>query len=214
MPFGLSDAGSTFQRMANAIFDDLITRRVVIVYLDDILVHTSTWAEHLQVLREVLTCVQRYRLQLQWKKCRWGSTCLRFLGYVISSDGIQMDPEKTEAVQKFPRPTTVKQLQRFLGLLTFSLRFIPRLADLSAPLRALLQKDAPFLWTKACESSFLQLKRTLQASDLLAHPDFTKPFHLQTDASNVGLGAVLLQSDDNDQLRPIAYISRSLTKAE
>ena len=214
MPFGLSDAGSTFQRMANAIFDDLITRRVVIVYLDDILVHTSTWAEHLQVLREVLTCVQRYRLQLQWKKCRWGSTCLRFLGYVISSDGIQMDPEKTEAVQKFPRPTTVKQLQRFLGLLTFSLRFIPRLADLSAPLRALLQKDAPFLWTEACESSFLQLKRTLQASDLLAHPDFTKPFHLQTDASNVGLGAVLLQSDDNDQLRPIAYISRSLTKAE
>ena len=141
--------------MANAIFDDLITRRVVIVYLDDILIHTSTWVEHLQVLREVLTCVQRYRLQLQWKKCRWGSTRLHFLGYVISSDGVQMNLEKTKAVQKFPRPTTDKQLQRFLGLLTFSLRFIQRLTDLSTPLRVLLQKDTPFLWPNAYESSFL-----------------------------------------------------------
>ena len=106
--------------MANAIFDDLITRRVIIVYLDDILIHTSTWVEHLQVLREVLTCVQRYRLQLQWRKYRWGSTHLRFLGYVISSEGKQMDTKKTEVVQKFPRHTTVKQLQRFLNLLTLS----------------------------------------------------------------------------------------------
>ena len=178
MPFGLSDIGNTFERMANAIFDNLITLHVVIVYLDNILIHTITWVEHLQVFVEVLPCVQCYRLHLQWKKCHWVSMRLRFLGYVISSDGIQMDPEKTRAVQKFPHPTTIKQLQRFLGLLTFSLRFIPRLANLSAPLCVLLQKDAPFLWIEACESSFLQLKRTLQASDLLAHPDLTKPLHL------------------------------------
>ena len=134
--------------------------------------------------------------------------------YVISSNRIHMDPKKTDLVQKFPHPTTIKQLQRFLGLLTFSLRFIPWLADLSSPLGALLQKDAPFLWTDAYESSFLQLKKMLQGSDLLGHPNFAKPFHLHTDTSNVGLGKVLLQYDNNDQLRPIAYISWSLTKAK
>ena len=92
------------------------------------LIHKSTWAEHLQVLQEVLTCVQRYRLLLQWKKWRWGSMRLHFLEYIISFDGIQMDLEKTEAILKFPCPTIVKQLQRFLDLLTFSLHFIPRLA--------------------------------------------------------------------------------------
>ena len=114
--------------MVKAIFEDLIIRRVVIIYLDDILIDTSTWAEHLQVLQEVLTCVQRYRLLLQWKKWRWGSMRLHFLEYIISFDGIQMDLEKTEAILKFPCPTIVKQLQRFLDLLTFSLHFIPRLA--------------------------------------------------------------------------------------
>ena len=103
-------------------------------------------------------CSTLLTVPMEWKKCRWGSMRLRFLRYVISSDGIQMDLEKMEAVQKFLRPTIVKQLQCFLGLLTLSLHFIPRLADLSAPLCVLLQNGAPFLWTDACESSFLQLK--------------------------------------------------------
>ena len=175
MPFGLSDVPSTFPRMVNTIFNDLITHRVVIVNLDDIMICTSTWVQHLQVLQEVLTHVQLYRLQPQCKKCRWGSMRLRFLGYIISSKEIQMDPKKMEAVQKLPRPTTLKKLQCFLSLLMFFLRFLPRLADLLASLHTLLPKDTPFLWTVTCESSFLQLKRRLQASNLLAHPNFTKP---------------------------------------
>ena len=138
MPFGLSDARSTFLRIVNTIFNDLITHRVVIVNLDDILICTSTWVQHLQIFQEVLTRVQLYRFQLQCKKYRWGSMRLRFLGYVISSNEIQMDPKKMEAVQKFPRPTTIKQLQCFLSLLMFSLRFIPQLADLLASLHTLL----------------------------------------------------------------------------
>ncbi|MCO5611534.1 hypothetical protein L7F22_065787 [Adiantum nelumboides] len=94
MPFGLSDAGSTFQRMANDKFQDLIQRGVVLVYLDDILVHTATWEQHMQILQEVLSRIQKFNLKLQFKKCRWGSTELKFLGFIISSEGIQMDPSK------------------------------------------------------------------------------------------------------------------------
>ena len=90
MPFGLSDVGNTFQRMANSIFVALISKGVLLVYLDDIPIHTATWEDHLQTLVEVLAFITKHNLQLQWKKCRWGSTSLRFLGFIISSDGIRI----------------------------------------------------------------------------------------------------------------------------
>ena len=98
MPFGLSDAGNTFQRMANTIFQDLIHKGVILVYLDDIIIHTTDWSQHIQVLQEVLLRIQKYSLQLQFKKCKWGATELRFLGFMISSKGIQLDPAKIRAL--------------------------------------------------------------------------------------------------------------------
>ena len=214
MPFGLSDAGSTFQRMANTIFQDLIHKGVILVYLDDILIHTADWSQHIQVLQEVLLRIQKYSLQLQFKKCKWGATELRFLGFMISSKGIQLDHAKIRAIVDYPTPSNIKSLQSFLGLVNFSLRFIPNLAMVTAPLRLLLKKGSKYQWSADCTQSFEKLKKLIKDAGTLAFPDFSKVFRLQTDASNYGIGAVLLQQDDNDDWQPIAYISRALTKSE
>ena len=125
-----------------------------------------------------------------------------------------MDPKKTEAVTKFPRPTIVKSLQRSFGMATFSLRFIPNMATMTTPLRHLLQKGSKFEWTTECQNNFIQLKDTLHQTGQLAHPDFSCPFLLQTDTLNHGLGAVILQVYTIGAERLIAYISRSLTPTE
>ena len=200
--------------MANMIFQDLIIEKVVLVYLDDILIHTTSWPQHLHALRRVLQRIQHYNLQLQFRKCRWGCTQLKFLGYVISAAGIQMDPEKINSIMAFPQPTSIKKLQSFLGLINFSLRFVPNLAVVTASLSHLLAKSTDFIWSNACQESFMKLKTLVQQVSTLAHPDFSRPFKLQTDASNQGLGAVLLQENQDKQWQPIAYISRSLTKSE
>ena len=125
-----------------------------------------------------------------------------------------MDPSKIAAVINYPPPSSVKSLQRFLGLVNFSLRFMPKLAAITYPLRHLLRKQVRYQWTEACQRSFQRVKELIQSSTVLAHPDFNKPFRIQTDASNHGLGAALLQLDDNLQLRPVAFISRALSSSE
>ena len=125
-----------------------------------------------------------------------------------------MDPKKTEVVTNFPRPTTIKSLQCFLGMVTFSLWFIPKMATMTTPLQHLLRKGSKFELTTKCENNFIQLKDTLHQAGQLSHSDFSRPFLLQTDASNHGLGVVLLQADTIGAERPIAYITRSLTPVE
>jgi hypothetical protein len=149
MPFGLSNTGSTFQRVANNIFQDLITEGVILVYLDDILVHTQPWQQHIEVLLQVLEWIHTHNLQLQFRKCKRGSTSLKFLGYIISAVGIQMDPAKITCIVEFPQPNLVKKLQNFLGLINFWLRFIPHLATITAPMCQLLIKKTPFQWNEA-----------------------------------------------------------------
>ena len=191
-----------------------INEGVVLVYLDDILIHTPDWQQHTLVLGEVLRRIQQYNLQLQWKKCQWGATSLKFLGFIISATGISMDPAKIKAITDYPTPANVKTLQSFLGLVNFSLRFIPQLATVTQPLRMLLKKGTPFTWSTACIDSFNEVKKLIKDAATLAFPDFSRTFRVQTDASNVGIGAVLLQQDHTDEWRPIAYISRALTNAE
>ena len=200
--------------MVKSLFQDLIIQGVIIVYLDDILIHTKTWQEHLQTVGLVLQRIQEHNLQLQFRKCKWGCIKLKFLGFIISADGIQMDPTKISTITNFPTPKTLKSLQSFLGLANFSLRFIPNLAQVTKPLRQLLQKNVPFNWTAQFDQCFKQIKDMVQEVPILAHPDFAKPFKIQTDASNLGLGAVLLQQNNNNQWQPITFLSRSLTKSE
>ena len=160
MPFGVYDVGNTFQRMAISIFHDLIQDGVVLVYLEDILIHTPEWEQHIHILREVLHRIHKYNLQLQRKKCQSGATTLKFLGFIISAIGISMDPTKIKAITDYPQPENVKSLQSFLGLVNFSLRFFPQLATITQPLRLLL-KDTPFSWSTTCVESFRQIKRII-----------------------------------------------------
>ena len=125
-----------------------------------------------------------------------------------------MDPTKVATITDYPCPTSIKSLQHFLGMITFSLRFIPNLALVTFPLRQLLKKGVSFNWDPACEDSFRRLKTMVQESGLLAHPNFDQPFTLQTDTSNHGLGAVLLQADCHGQEKAIAFISCTLTSAK
>ena len=192
MAFGLSDAPSTFQRVVNVIFSDLIDKKVLVVYLDDILIHTQTWSEHIEVVAEVFRRLQTYNLKIQFKKCKWAKSSLKFLGFIISADGIKMDPAKVLAIDSFPKPMNVKQLQRFLGLLNFSGKFVDSLASIASPLYELFQKKKKFVWTEAHQTAFNGLKQMIKRDISLQHPDFSKPFLLRTDASNAGLGAVLL----------------------
>ena len=213
MPFGLCNAPATFQRLMEVVLTGL-TRNQCFVYLDDILVISRTWNEHLENLQLVFDRLREAGLSLKPKKCTFARRKALYLGHVVSEQGIEVDTEKVEKVRNYPIPTNVKTLQRFLGLASYYRRFIPNLSKVASPLYCLTRKDAPFVWSESCQESFEKLKMLLTSTPVLAFPNFQKPFTLETDASGSGLGAVLSQHQDDNSIRPIAYASRGLQKHE
>ena len=215
MPFGLCNAPATFQRVMQRVLTDLEWRSCF-VFLDDILVVSKTFAEHLARLREVLTRLRDAGLRLKPKKCNLLRDKVPFLGHVTSRDGISPDPAKTEQVKCYPTPTDAIKVRQFIGLASFYRRFIPKFAVIAAPLHALTKKNAVFCWTKECECAFQKLKDLLVSAPVLAYPQFgaSQSFILETDASMVGLGAILSQEQSDGTVHPVAYASRSLDKHE
>ncbi|KAJ0970323.1 hypothetical protein J5N97_023200 [Dioscorea zingiberensis] len=204
MPFGLSNAPSTFQALMNSVFKGLL-RRYVLVFFDDILIFSKSWEEHLEHLHQVLTVLHSNSLFAKLTKCEFGCTEIGYLGHTISGRGVAVDQDKIAAIKDWPLPTSVKNLRGFLGLTGYYRRFVPRYSSIAAPLTALLRKDA-FIWTEAATTAFEKLKDALIHTSTLALPDFAAPFVVQTDASGTGIGAVLLQ-----HRRPLAYFSKQLT---
>ena len=141
-------------------------------------------------------------------------TEITFLGHHISAEGIRPDPRKTEAIVNMPEPTNVKELQRFLGMITYLGKFIPNLSDLTAPLRTLLEKDVLWTYDKPQKQAVQKLKQMITTSPVLKYYDPNKPTRISSDASQEGLGAVLEQQQHNDEWHPIAFASRSLNPAE
>ena len=184
------------------------------VYPDNVLVFGRNIAEHNANLTQVLERLRRAGLRLKPKKCRFALKEVEYLGHVVSARGVQTNPKKVTAVEQFPTPLDVKTLRSFLGLASYYRKFVPHFAKVAGPLHALTKKDVPFLWTQKYQTAFSELKKLLTSTPLLAFPDFTKPFVLETDASGAGLGAVLAQKQDDDSIRPIAYASISLQRHE
>lgn len=220
MPFGLCNAPATFQR----VMEHCLGHRnfeMVLLYLDDVIIFSKTYEEHLQHLEEVFTQLAKSGLKLKPSKCHLLKPKVKYLGHIVSSEGVNPDPEKVQVVRDWPVPKTVKEVRSFLGFVGYYRRFIENFARVAAPLHELLRgksgqerrSSSLVTWTNQQQCSFEQLKASLIEAPLLAYPDYEKPFQVYTDASHQGLGAVLSQMQDGRE-RVIAYASRGLRKTE
>ena len=212
LPFGLSNAPATFERLMESVLAGMHWR-TLLVYLDDIIVFGKTFEEELQRLEEVFRRMRRANLKLSPKKCLLFRSEVPFLGHIVSRDGVRTDPIKTTAVAEWPVPANVTELRSFLGFCTYYRRFVRDFSKLAAPLHDLTKAGVPFKWNSACHAAFENLKEVLTNAPVLQYPDPHKPFILDTDASSVGVGAVLSQVIDGVE-RVVAYFSRTLSPAE
>jgi len=201
MPFGLSNAPATFQALMNDVLRPYL-RRFVLVFFDDILIYSATWAEHLQHIAIVLNELRAHQLHLKRSKCSFGATSVAYLGHVISAAGVAMDADKVAAVAAWPAPRSPRGLRGFLGLAGYYRKFIREFGLIAAPLTRLLRRDA-FAWDDDAEGAFQALKRALTTGPVLQMPDFDKLFMVDCDASGAGFGAVLHQGAG-----PLAFFSR------
>jgi Reverse transcriptase (RNA-dependent DNA polymerase)/RNase H-like domain found in reverse transcriptase/Integrase zinc binding domain/Chromo (CHRromatin Organisation MOdifier) domain len=236
MPFGLTNAPAKFQSVMNTILRPLIGK-CVLVYLDDILIFSRSAVEHEQHLRQVFSLLRHYKFYCKLSKCDFNKAEVKYLGHVVGADGVKVDPAKTATIADWPTPQTPQDIRQFLGLANYFRRFIKGFATMSAPLTALLKghscakkrksgkpgqspparpapkkpavEPAPFVWTAECQQAFDDIKWSLTHAPVLAAPVLGRPFTIVCDASQRGVGALLLQDD-----RPIAYESRKLTPAE
>ena len=212
MSFGLTNAPSTFQRLMSRVVHGL-EWKICLIYIDDIIVFSSSFDEHLNRLRLVFDRLRQANLKLKPGKCHFASSSVRFLGFVVSSSGIAPDPDKISAVQTFPVPTSVTEVRSFLGLCNYDRRFVKGFARIASPLHRLTRKDASFIWDSDCQSAFESLKLQLCSAPILAYPDFTMSFHLYTDASQSAVGYILGQCADGRE-HVVAYGGRELNTAE
>ncbi len=212
LPFGLKNAAATFQRLMNNILRDYIGK-FCFVYLDDIVIYSKTVQDHFQHLKQLFAKLEVSGLTLNLKKCSMLQKNITYLGHVVSEEGVHTEASKVKAVQDFPAPKNLKEVQRFLGLASWYHHFISHFSEQAAPLYALKAKNATWDWTVECQNASDDLKYALQRTPVLMPPDFTKDFKVQTDASDIGLGAVLTQ-DFNGAEHVIAYASRLLHGAE
>lgn len=215
MSFGLCNAPSTIQRLMDSVLAGL-KWQICLVYLDDIIIFSHSFQQHLHDLRLVFSRLRQAHLSINLKKCHFASKEISYLGYRITSDGLKTDPAKIQAVSAFPRPTNPDTLRSFLGLAGYYRSFIRGFSTIASPLNALLHKDASWQWSSQHEQAFQALKTALVTTPVLCYPDFSQPFELHTDgACTAGIGVMLCQRDpSNNRVHAIAYASGSLSPAE
>ena len=214
MPFGLSGAPATFQRLMDQVKRGL--EEFCAAYLDDVVLFSTTWEDHLTNVRMVLGRLRQAGSTAKPRKCQFGMAECVYLGHVVGGGVVRPLPSKVDAVASFPVPKTKKEVRTFLGLSGYYRRFIPEYARIATSLTDLTRKSAPncIRWTSECQEAFQQLKVLLCSGPVLKSPDFSREFVLQTDASERGVGAVLSQVDDLGEDHPVAYYSRKLLPRE
>ncbi len=212
LPFGISSAPEAYHRTISRLFE---TIEGVETMMDDIIIWGSTKEEHDARLRKVLDTVKEANLKLKKEKCQFGVSQLTFIGDLLTDNGVKPDPCKVSAIENMEKPSCKADLQRFLGMITYQAKFIPDLSTKTTPLRELLNKTNEWSWGEQQESAWQELKSILTTEPVLQfyHPD--RKTKISADASKSGLGAVILQKDDDhDEWYPVAYASRAMTPAE
>ena len=212
MPFGLKNAPSTFQRVMDNILRGIHNEKCA-VYLDDVIIYSTSLDEHIQKLREIFQRFRDSNFKIQLDKSEFLKKEVAYLGHVVTPEGVKPNPDKIKAIKQYPIPNTTKQIKGFLGLLGYYRRFINNFAKLTKPLTKCLKKNAKIEHNDEFKSCFETCKNILINEPILQYPNFSRPFNLTTDASNVALGAVLSQGPIGKDL-PVAYASRTLNESE
>ena len=212
MPFGLCNAGATFQRLMDLVLSGL-SPEICLAYIDDVIIFSSDESSHLERLEAVLDRLTSAGLKLKPSKCSLLQRSVSFLGHIISAEGIATDPRKVSDITGWPVPRNVKEVRAFVGICGYYRRYVENFASIAKPLYQLTEKNHKFEWTADCETAFERLKAALTSPPVLGMPNDTDPFVLDTDASNWAIGAVLSQKQEGTE-RVIAYASRKLSKAE
>lgn len=213
LPFGFASSPAIFQRMVDAVLGGMKWISAV-GYIDDIIVYSDTWPDHLQHLRRLFASMRKANVELHPGKCVFGAHEVKYLGHIISREGIRCSPEKTRAIMELPVPGTIKALQRFLGKCQYYRRFIPAFSTVALPLFAAQSgKRKELVWTEECQKAFDQLRGALTKGPILCHPDYTRSFVIDCDGSAEGLGAILAQEYEDGE-HVVSYASRSLMAHE
>lgn len=212
MPFGLSGAPRTFQKMMNSIFKDLLFKKVTI-YLDDITIFSKTFEQHLIDVKECLERIKEFNLSLNASKSLLFRKELDLLGHVVTSDGKKPNPHKVLAIKSWPVPTNTQQVLSFIGTIGYFQQFIQNYSQIASPLFDLVKKKTTFQWSEKHLKAFNSLKEYISSEPILIHPDFSKPFVIFTDASDLAIGAMLAQEVDGIHL-PIEFMSKKFSPAE
>ena len=212
MPFGLCNNPSTFSRIMLHVLQGL-NWKICINYLDDIIVFSESFDEHIRRLETIFDRLNQHNLKLNPKKCHFVQTTIKFLGHTISAEGIEPNNDKVKIIQEHPIPINKTQLKSFLGLVGYYRKHIENVAKIMEPLNRLLRKNIPYEWSDKCTESFETLKKTLTTAPILGFPDFNLEFQVSVDACNTSIGFILSQIQDKNE-RIIAYAGRSLNSHE
>ena len=213
MPFGLISAPSTFQRLMDGLLNGLLD--FTVAYLDDIIIHSDTWENHLNHMEIVFDKIREAGLKVKERKCTFGNGSCIYLGHVVGNGLVQPMECKVEAVKIFKQTKTKRDVRSFLGHCGYYWKFIPNFSSIATPLSDLARKSMPkqVKWNEKCDKAFIELKEVLTRAPILVMPDWTKPFILQTDASAFGLGYDLSQIDGTGKEHPIAFATKkNITK--
>jgi hypothetical protein len=202
MSFGLTNAPAYFMYLMNSVFMPELDK-IVVVFIDDILVYSKSEEEHAEHLRVVLTRLRDHQLYAKFSKYEFWLKEVQFLGHVLSAKGVAVDPGKVKDILNWKPPISVHEVRSFLGMAGYYRRFIPNFSKVAKPITELLKIQTKFIWSPECEKAFRILKKSLTTALVLAQPDIEKPFDVYCDASGIGLGCVLMQEG-----RVIAYASR------
>jgi hypothetical protein len=213
MPFRLVNAPATFQCVMNLTLHGL-TWYTCLVYLDDIIVFSDTFDEHLKCLDKVLSRLEAANIYLKLPKCTFCADTVEYLGHVVSDKGVSPDPKKVERLKNMAVPTDVSTLRSFLGLANYYHRFVHNFAETISPLTRLLKKNQKFTWSDKCQTSFKTIIELMSSAPILAYSDFKQKFFLAADACDCRIGAVLSQFNDKGEERLVAYFSRTLNDRE